>query len=212
MTNVALQHLEGKFDDLFHGSGRLVLEDGFDGLGNGGRWETKHSEGFAGFVVNFTVGDGGSSTFARWGNGFDTERNDLVTQFHDDALGGLGTQSFDGFQHALVAVHDEPCQFGGGEAAEHGAGGVATYATHADEQEEKFAFLLGGKAEEGPCVFADRLIDEESRFALALQGGVGVEGDIEKIAHTMCFEGGLGGGKFVEDTSDVFVGKDTNFK
>ena len=50
-----LQHLECHLDDFLYGGGRLVLEDGFDGLGNGSRWEAEHLESFESFVVNLAV-------------------------------------------------------------------------------------------------------------------------------------------------------------
>ena len=203
-VTVDLQHLEGKLDDLLDRGVGFVPEDGLDGLGDGSWREAEHLEGFAGFVVDLAVLERRSIAVAGWRCRLKAEGNNLVAELDNDALGGLGAEALDGLEHALIALHDQRGQFGGGEAAEHGAGGVAAYAADTDEHEEELALLLGGKAKERPCVFADGLVDKESRLALSLQSGVGVEGDVEQVTHAMCLDGGLGGSEFVEDASDVF--------
>ena len=115
----------------------------------------------------------------------------------------LCSQSFDGLEQSLVAVHDDIGKFGWGEAAEDGACGVASYAADADEEEEELALLFGVKAEEDPCVFSYGFVDVEEHFAFPLYGGVGVETYVECVAYSMTLYGGLCWSEFCELSFEV---------
>ena len=126
-----LQHLECHLDDSLHTGIRVVLEDGTRHLGNGCWWIAQSLECFASILEHFLIDATRIVLLTLSEEGWrDAKLGNLVVQFHNDALGGLATQSLHGLEHLVVARHDDVAEFSGSESGQHGASRVATNATH----------------------------------------------------------------------------------
>ena len=109
------------------------------------------------------------------------------------------------FEQDGVFGGDDALQFARRIGRENHACRVAAHARYADELAEQFALGLRREAEKELRVLAHDEMGEELHLAPAFDFRIGLQRNMEQVAHSAGFDDGVGGRQFGELPLDIFV-------
>ena len=185
-------------DGLFDRDVGLLFENGPDDHVRSRFGEAEHHQGRRRFVVDgvAVAGDG-----QRTGVAVEQGR-EFAAQLDDDLL---QSQPLDVLEQDGVFGGDDALQFARRIGRENHACRVAAHARYADELAEQFALGLRREAEKELRVLAHDEMGEELHLAPAFDFRIGLQRNMEQVAHSAGFDDGVGGRQFGELPLDIFV-------